>query len=114
MPANKAQPLLAAPVCSPPLGVVRHHLLDLLVLLPANVTLMGIGYQRPPTLFLFPPRTSPRFAILIMHRLLCFSVCIGTRVHWIAENLVHRTVCRTRPVDLAPRIDYGKLQAVFQ
>ena len=36
-------------------GVVRHHLLDLLVLLPANVTLMGIRYQRPPTLFLFPP-----------------------------------------------------------
>src|SRR5262249_38791193 len=95
-------------------SVVRHHLLDLLMLFPANVPLMGLRYQCPPMLSILPPCAPPRFAVFVAYTVLRLAVCISTCVGRVAQNLMDGAVCRTYPMHFTPLVDNRKFQAVFQ
>src|SRR5258706_588209 len=97
-----------------PANIFRDRLLNLLILFPTHVTLMGVRKQGQPLLPRFASSAAVRLAVFIAQCVFCFTVGIGTAVNRVGQNSIDRCVGRAFPTGFALPSVRWKLQIVLQ
>src|SRR5205807_3406337 len=95
-----------------PANIFRDRLLNLLIVFPTHVALMGVRKQGQPLLPWFASSAAVRLAVFIAQCVFCFSVGIGTAINRVGQNSVDRCVGRPYPIGLALPAVHRKLQIV--
>src|SRR5207302_1051417 len=75
-----------------PANIFRDRLLNLLIVFPTHVALMGVRKQGQPLLPWFASSAAVRLAVFIAQCVFCFSVGIGTAINRVGQNSVDRCV----------------------
>src|ERR1700741_3280081 len=94
--------------------VLRYRPLDLLELLPADVSFVGIWKQDEPPLPRFASCCLSLFTIVIADDLLPPAIGVGATVCGVSQHIIYNGVHRTLPANLSRHCFGRKLEAILQ
>jgi hypothetical protein len=98
---QQRRPVVGSSYALPTMIVRGNRPLDLLELLPADVSFMGVWKQDEPPLPRFASGSLSLFTIVIADDLLAPAIGVGATVCGISQHIIYDGVPRTLPANLS-------------